>query len=525
MAQRGAPVTRGPTITDLAGRVAAGFARDRRPTPDRDGGDRPAGEPSQADQAAAPPATGELAPGNAGWPRTATLAFAALASATLGGASQAYFTFGAWLSAFVTAAALIVVAYSRSKTVVAAACISIAIGEIILRFRGDALPILFHQTGKLALIGFALILFLRGRIARPPLLPVLFLLLLFPSISVAAENMSTFGDFRRQVSHNLLGHIALVAVTICFFKVTFTGRQTIQLLTFGAILGMINVGWAMPAIARRSSAVLVGTESNFVGAGGAGPNQVSAVQSLGAVFAFLVLMLAVRRKSSRLVFVGIVFAITTAATVITMSRTGPYLVAVAATAAAAGLLLSPRHFPRSALYFGGVVLIALVAFTAVEDAAPNVTARLSETYDAGRVGIAARQVEALIDNPLLGVGPGGTHDVAGIQSHTEPTRMLAEHGVFGAVSLVLLLLWCTVLLLTSRNPTELAVRLAFISWGLAFMLPSGTRMCAYAVLIGLAAARFDSPTADPPTGQGARLPSASAAVLPSAVPSRPSTAP
>ena len=65
----------------------------------------------------------------------------------------------------------------------------------------------------------------------------------------------------------------------------------------------------------------------------------------------------------------------------------------------------------------------------------------------GRAKIMALDLEIFRDYPLMGVGPGAAHHLRWrygygqtVAAHSEFTRMLAEHGLFGAISLLSILL-------------------------------------------------------------------------------------
>src|SRR5690606_21380738 len=72
-----------------------------------------------------------------------------------------------------------------------------------------------------------------------------------------------------------------------------------------------------------------------------------------------------------------------------------------------------------------------------------------------------------------------------ISAHTEYTRMLAEHGMFGLVALGCLLALGTVPVLRRQRPGERGVHLALVFWAFAFFVVSAFRLAAPAFLLGL----------------------------------------
>jgi uncharacterized membrane protein YdjX (TVP38/TMEM64 family) len=75
-------------------------------------------------------------------------------------------------------------------------------------------------------------------------------------------------------------------------------------------------------------------------------------------------------------------------------------------------------------------------------------------------------------------------------THTEYSRLLAEHGIFGAAVIVLLFSLALVRVFRRGSPLAGGITMGFTVWGLLYMMHSATRMVAPSFAIGLAAARF-----------------------------------
>ena len=72
---------------------------------------------------------------------------------------------------------------------------------------------------------------------------------------------------------------------------------------------------------------------------------------------------------------------------------------------------------------------------------------IQEATLSGRTKIMAIDIQIFLDNLLMGVGPGSAHSLrleygyeTAVAAHSEFTRMLAEHGLFGAISLFSIIL-------------------------------------------------------------------------------------
>ncbi|MGQ9699027.1 MAG: O-antigen ligase family protein, partial [Armatimonadota bacterium] len=123
--------------------------------------------------------------------------------------------------------------------------------------------------------------------------------------------------------------------------------------------------------------------------------------------------------------------------------------------------------------------------------------KLSERYvdisGTNRELIARQQFDVFRRHPITGVGPGRSFEevIGRAATHTEFTRLLSEHGMFGATALVVLL---TALLKRYRQKRGEGAKTtvgACVLWGLAAMAGYATRLTATSFVLGLAFARFE----------------------------------
>ncbi len=97
--------------------------------------------------------------------------------------------------------------------------------------------------------------------------------------------------------------------------------------------------------------------------------------------------------------------------------------------------------------------------------------------------------------PLFGVGPGQSDAYHALtfraaSAHTEYTRMLAEHGSFGLISLLILAWFSVRRLFTKGDSLSKGLLLGIMVWALVYMASAATRLVAPSFLFGLAAAKF-----------------------------------
>ena len=85
-------------------------------------------------------------------------------------------------------------------------------------------------------------------------------------------------------------------------------------------------------------------------------------------------------------------------------------------------------------------------------------------------------------------------------SHTEYSRMLAEHGIFGVFSL-LCLIALAIRAVRTAAPNKQALALAFVIWFALYLLLNGCRIAAPCLMFGLAFVRYTKEASQsPPRG-------------------------
>jgi hypothetical protein len=88
--------------------------------------------------------------------------------------------------------------------------------------------------------------------------------------------------------------------------------------------------------------------------------------------------------------------------------------------------------------------------------------------------------------PLLGVGPGGSNFVGVGTTHTEFSRLPAEHGAFGFLALLLMLIAAAKQIHQANTLKGKAIAVCLIGWSFLYMLNAAMRLVAPAFLFGLA---------------------------------------
>jgi hypothetical protein len=194
-------------------------------------------------------------------------------------------------------------------------------------------------------------------------------------------------------------------------------------------------------------------------------------------------------------FAAMIFMIVQSA--LTFSRGGLYNAGGAIVLAALFLLRSPRARVTLVAF---LALLSVVTYFFVLPHLDAVTGgalfeRFQDTNLTGRDVLIQADLGIWLKNPVWGVGPGRSalmhlalfRDSA---SHTEFSRLLAEHGALGFVSILLLVVMALRNVSRARGATGKAVAASLVGWSFLFMLNVAMRTVAPSFLIGLTFARL-----------------------------------
>jgi O-antigen ligase/polysaccharide polymerase Wzy-like membrane protein len=386
-------------------------------------------------------------------------------------------------AALTTTVALFLALSARFDRVVYAAAY-IAGSEVLWRMSHAAI---FYESGKYAIILIFAIALLRLRPVCSRALPILYFLLLLPSIAIAPYDLLS-DEARQQISFNLSGPAALAMSVFFLSQIRLDRREWLNIVIalVGPLAAIVTVA-AYSTIVAPS--VTFTTESNDVTSGGFGPNQVSLTLGLGALLAFFAGIEPGRRIVFRWTMLGIALAFATQSAM-TFSRGGLYSAGAAIIAGAWYLQREPRARIRLLLAAGALSVMAVfVILPRLERlTGGKLGSRFESINTTGRDELAREDLRAFLAHPVGGLGPGGGYvsharrDVA----HTELTRLPAEHGLLGVGALLLLLVMALQGLKAARTVKERALVAALLTWSVTSMLHAGMRTVAPSLVFGLA---------------------------------------
>lgn len=360
--------------------------------------------------------------------------------------------------------------------------------EVLWRMVGASI---FWEFGKYALSTMFLILLLKDKSTRFGQLPLLYFLFLVPAIVVIFD-LENFRVTRELISSNLSGPFTLM---VCVWFFTWIKFSTGDLYKFWWLLMTPILAVIVIIILTIISAenIYFGASSNTLLSGGFGPNQVSNMLGLGAFAAFFLLTNKNTFRWTYLLLVPLLIAFVMFSA-LTFSRGGFYT--TVASILVFSFFMFRDHKSRLQLLFLIPIVVVIFNFLIL----PRVNAftegalltRFSNASTTGRIEIVQADLIAFKENLLTGTGLGGSktyHELTFRYSsaHTEFSRTLAEHGIWGLVAQLFLAAMVWQNIRQAKGVSNQALTISLICWSFLFMMQAAMRLAAPAFLFGLSA--------------------------------------
>jgi hypothetical protein len=349
---------------------------------------------------------------------------------------------------------------------------------------------IFWESGKYASAAIMLVALARRGCWKIPTLPLLYLLCLLPACLLTLISRD-FTLSRVLLSFNMSGPFLLfVSCWFCtFLKLDW---EQVKAIFFTLIVPILGVAVTTLFYTVTADQINFNTESNHATSGGFGPNQVSAILGLGAFLCVAGYLIFKNRFGEKICF-GIFAVFFAAQSVMTFSRGGIYNAVGAMLAVVLFQMTNPRQgFKRLAPIALLAAIFLLLVFPYLNDfTGGNLQARFEESDPTNRSSILFTDIEIFLENPVFGVGVGESffqylklmNTIT--SSHTEFSRLLSEHGIFGIFAIIsLFLMFVHNLRRQSSSAGRALVAGAFV-WSNLFMLNAGMRLAAPAFILGL----------------------------------------
>lgn len=330
---------------------------------------------------------------------------------------------------------------------------------------------------------------------------LLFILVQLPSILLLFRVENT-DPVRELIASGLSGPITLGFLSIYLYKKkipydVFMRIFFIQITSFLPTLIHLVVNF------NRLSEIEFSTNSNASLSGGFGPNQMSSALGYAVLIIFLLNILGGRFYKSVLVDWGLAggFALFG---LFTFSRGGIISAALSITAAFFTLYITKGGATKNKK---PKIIIFVMAITCVwawnyanDFSGGNLalrykkTAGLDDKYAfTGRRTLLEMEIQIFKDNLIFGIGPGMTRLerfkygwMAHHTSHTEFTRLLAEHGLFGVCALFILAFSVFQYLRTTKAKADKIKFIGLVSYSFLTMSHSAMRLSIPAFCFALA---------------------------------------
>ena len=375
--------------------------------------------------------------------------------------------------------------------------------EVLLRMGRSTL---FWEFGKYAIIYFIFLGIIRKSKEININVPILFYFLLL-SLSIILVPFNSFSQWRQDIAFNLAGPAVLMISSIYFFNTRISKIELLNILSF-AIYPIISMSVFVYLKMPDTQTYNFLPYSNPSTSGGYGPNQVSTIFGLGV--AILVLSQILRGKicggkaidlSLLVLFFGL--------GLMTFSRGG---ILAAIITISITMIYHLFHDQKRILIFIkgiGILFIIIISWFVIAEITNGV---INKRYGVGNATYTEKllgdltgrtelyKIDLLIfsDNIFTGVGPGqanlkrmGYGYGTSAAAHTEYSRMLAEHGFPGLVSLFILLSFPFYFFNSSNGALTKLIIIYFSGLVLLTMFHSAIRVSMPALMFGFIFANFE----------------------------------
>ncbi|WP_395063656.1 O-antigen ligase family protein [Flavobacterium sp.] len=325
-----------------------------------------------------------------------------------------------------------------------------------------------HEFSKYGIIIFVIIGMFYSGFSKNAIPYWIFLLLLVPGIIIATQTLNlTSIDIRKTISFNISGPVSLAFASLyCYNRKIKLEEVNNILLVMG--LPILTCTTYLILYTPKLSEILTNTGSNAETSGGFGPNQVSTALGLGMFIFFARVITSSRTKFIFILNIFIALNISYRG-LLTFSRGGMITGLVMIFIMLVFLYKNSKYKGRVKLNYFFIIISSIMFCTWLytesqtngligkrysnEDA----MGREKESKFTGREDIAKSEINAFLNNPFFGVGVAKGAEIRMeetglvIASHDEITRMLAEHGSLGILSLMILLFTPIVLYLDNSQ--------------------------------------------------------------------------
>ena len=367
--------------------------------------------------------------------------------------------------------------------------------EVFLRMNGGTF---FYEASKYLVIVFIVMGLVSNSFSNKSLIYVIYILLLIPGIFVAVAEMGFETNIKKAIAFNLSGPICLGFTAFFCYKRNVSFNQ-IKIILLAFLFPLISMTVYLFLYTPNLQYAITGTESNFMTSGGFGPNQVATVLGIG-IFVLAVHFFISKESFFYRVFDLALLGVLSYRALITFSRGGVITAIIMILSFLVvyyiRVNLKTKFRIKFSLLIFFIMIIFIWIFSSIQTsgfiekryANQDAAGREKQDISTGRSDLIAFELKEFIDNPFSGIGVGKIKEErlneTGVvaASHNEMTRIVAEHGLLGVFSFLILLL--TPLIFRFKNKTNLFFYSFYLFW-LLTINHSAMRIAAPAFIYGL----------------------------------------
>ena len=279
----------------------------------------------------------------------------------------------------------------------------------------------------------------------------IFLLLIIPGVFIPFESLH--GDFRKKVLFDILGPICIGVCALYTYKKTVS-RVQLQNIIASIVLPLVSCCIFLMVCYPYYDGVVNNAESNYYLSGKFAPNQMATILGLGTFICFSILVLIPYSKKIFFIVLA-VFCLIYYRGLLTFSRGGMLTCFAIIVVFLGSLFLAKEKYNhlKKRIILMLILLPAIFILCNYQTNTILFKRYINENINGlpkahevnGRVDMAVEEIKFFKENPILGVGVGSTKEIreaeygTSIVTHNEITRLLAEHGILGILSLLILI--------------------------------------------------------------------------------------
>lgn len=372
----------------------------------------------------------------------------------------------------------------------------IAGSEVFLRTtNGNPL----HEFGKYSMLFFTCLGFYYNGFPKIRNPYWAYLLLLLPTVYLSFMYLD--GDFRRKISFEILGPICLGVLALYSYK------RKISIIEINIVLTSI----ALPILASCVYLILRYSHniypinshsSNFYYSGEYAPNQMATALGLG-VFVYFIKAIT-ESASMKMYFLNIIFlCLIFYRGLLTFSRGGIVTGLIAVCIVFISMEISKKgYFLKRKIGISLFIITTVFILTAYQTEGHlferytnfNIFHTKNNHKPKGRYIQITSDIKNFSENPIVGIGVGKGKEIRkatyslNVSTHSEITRLLSEHGIFGLFALLILIF---VPLQLYFNDLKNVYLLSFFIFWLFTINHSATRIIAPLFMYSLALMKIE----------------------------------